>query len=63
MSQTETVRIRLLIEAAVALADRPQAEWVTATAVDEWLTSWGTDQERWYPTDLWSSAPLRSRPR
>jgi RHH-type transcriptional regulator, rel operon repressor / antitoxin RelB len=37
------------IEEAVALADSPQAEWVPATAVDEWLTSWGTDQERSAP--------------
>jgi RHH-type transcriptional regulator, rel operon repressor / antitoxin RelB len=37
------------IEAAVALADSPEAEWVPATAVDEWLTSWGTDQERSAP--------------
>jgi RHH-type transcriptional regulator, rel operon repressor / antitoxin RelB len=37
------------IETAVALADSPQAEWVSATAVDEWLTSWGTNQERSEP--------------
>lgn len=49
MSQTETVRIRLLIESGVALADRPQAEWIPATTVDEWLASWGTDQERSAP--------------
>jgi RHH-type transcriptional regulator, rel operon repressor / antitoxin RelB len=39
------------IEAAVTLADSPQAEWVAATAVDEWLTSWGTDQERSAPCE------------
>jgi RHH-type transcriptional regulator, rel operon repressor / antitoxin RelB len=37
------------IEAAVALADSPQAEWVPATAVDEWFTTWGTDQEQSAP--------------
>jgi hypothetical protein len=49
MSQPETVNIQLLIEATVALADRPQAEWIPAIAVDEWLTSWGTNQERSVP--------------
>jgi RHH-type transcriptional regulator, rel operon repressor / antitoxin RelB len=33
------------IEAAVTLADSDQATWIPATEVDEWLTSWGADQE------------------
>jgi RHH-type transcriptional regulator, rel operon repressor / antitoxin RelB len=37
------------IEAAVVLADRDQAAWVPATAVNEWFTSWGTDKERSAP--------------
>lgn len=39
------------IEDAVALADSDQASWVDATAVDEWLTSWGTDAERSMPCE------------
>jgi RHH-type transcriptional regulator, rel operon repressor / antitoxin RelB len=39
------------IEAAVALADSAQATWVAATEVNEWLTSWGTDNERSAPGD------------
>lgn len=49
MSQTETVEDQSWqieqIEAAVALSDSPQAKWVTAANIDEWLTSWGSDQE------------------
>lgn len=37
------------IEAAVALADSNQAEWIPATEVNEWFTSWGTDKERSTP--------------
>jgi RHH-type transcriptional regulator, rel operon repressor / antitoxin RelB len=37
------------IEAAVTLADSDQATWIPATEVDEWLTSWGSDQERSAP--------------
>jgi RHH-type transcriptional regulator, rel operon repressor / antitoxin RelB len=37
------------IEAAVALADSDNAEWVSGTEVDAWLTSWGTDNERSAP--------------
>jgi hypothetical protein len=42
MSQTETIAI---IEEAVALADSDQASWVDATEVDEWLTSWDTEED------------------
>jgi hypothetical protein len=42
MSQTEIITI---IEEAVALADSDQASWVDATEVDEWLTSWDTEED------------------
>jgi RHH-type transcriptional regulator, rel operon repressor / antitoxin RelB len=45
------------IEEAISLADSPQASWVPATEVDDWLASWGTDNERWSPTDQRSSTP------
>jgi hypothetical protein len=45
------------IEAAVALADYLQAEWIPAPEIDGWLTFWGTDQKRWSPTDPRSLAP------
>ena len=32
------------IETAVAIADSPEAVWVEATEVDQWLTSWGNEQ-------------------
>ncbi len=37
------------IEAAIVLADSDEATWISATEVDEWLTSWGTDEERSAP--------------
>jgi RHH-type transcriptional regulator, rel operon repressor / antitoxin RelB len=37
------------IEEAVALADSDKATWVPATKVDEWLTSWGAEDERSTP--------------
>lgn len=37
------------IEAAVALADSDQAQWIDGQAVDEWLADWGTDNERSAP--------------
>jgi predicted transcriptional regulator len=39
------------IEAAAALADSDQASWVPANEVDEWLASWGTDNERSLPCE------------
>jgi RHH-type transcriptional regulator, rel operon repressor / antitoxin RelB len=37
------------IEEAVALADSDNAEWVSGSEVNEWLASWGTDNERSAP--------------
>jgi RHH-type transcriptional regulator, rel operon repressor / antitoxin RelB len=37
------------IEAAIALADSSQAEWIDGEAVDTWLDSWGTENERPVP--------------
>jgi RHH-type transcriptional regulator, rel operon repressor / antitoxin RelB len=37
------------IEEAVALADSDKATWVPTTKVDEWLASWGTEDERSTP--------------
>jgi RHH-type transcriptional regulator, rel operon repressor / antitoxin RelB len=37
------------IETAVALADSNQATWIASNEVDEWLTSWGTDNEQSAP--------------
>jgi RHH-type transcriptional regulator, rel operon repressor / antitoxin RelB len=37
------------IEEAVALADSDNAEWVSGTEVNEWLTSWGKDNEQSAP--------------
>ena len=34
------------IEAAVALADSPSAEWIESAAVEAWLDSWGTEAEQ-----------------
>ncbi|MGB3788227.1 MAG: ribbon-helix-helix protein, CopG family [Phormidesmis sp.] len=34
------------IEAAVALADSSDAQWVEGTAVEAWLNSWGTEAEQ-----------------
>jgi RHH-type transcriptional regulator, rel operon repressor / antitoxin RelB len=34
------------IEAAIALADSSQAEWIDGDAVDTWLDSWGTENEK-----------------
>lgn len=34
------------IEAAVALADQPEAQWLSEAAVTAWLESWGTEHER-----------------
>ncbi|MBE9079351.1 CopG family ribbon-helix-helix protein [Romeria aff. gracilis LEGE 07310] len=34
------------IEAAVALADSPEAKWIEGEAVEAWLDSWGTDDEQ-----------------
>lgn len=34
------------IKDAVALANSEQAGWVEAAEVDEWLTSWGTENEK-----------------
>lgn len=44
------------IKAAIALADGPAAEWGSATAVDEWLGSWGRVAEQSGPlaTTSWS---------
>lgn len=37
------------IEEAVALADSDKATWIPAAKVDEWLASWGTEDERSTP--------------
>jgi RHH-type transcriptional regulator, rel operon repressor / antitoxin RelB len=37
------------IEAAVAFADSPEAEWIKGAAVETWLDSWGTDTEQAAP--------------
>jgi RHH-type transcriptional regulator, rel operon repressor / antitoxin RelB len=37
------------IEEAVALADSDNTEWVSGTEVNEWLSSWGKDNERSAP--------------
>lgn len=37
------------IEEAIVIADSPEAEWVPATTVDEWLSSWGTENEQATP--------------
>lgn len=37
------------IEAAVALADSPGAQWIEGTSVEAWLDSWGTDSEQSAP--------------
>lgn len=37
------------IEAAVALTDSPEAEWIEGAAVETWLDSWGTEAEQTAP--------------
>jgi RHH-type rel operon transcriptional repressor/antitoxin RelB len=39
------------IEEAVNLGDSEQAVWVEDTAVDAWLTSWGTENEQSIPCE------------
>jgi RHH-type transcriptional regulator, rel operon repressor / antitoxin RelB len=39
------------IEAAVTLADSNQAVWVENEDVNEWLTSWGTENEQPTPCE------------
>jgi RHH-type transcriptional regulator, rel operon repressor / antitoxin RelB len=39
------------IETAVVLADSDQAVWVEGAAIEDWLSSWGTETERSVPCE------------
>jgi RHH-type transcriptional regulator, rel operon repressor / antitoxin RelB len=39
------------IEAAIALADSPQATWMEGSAVEAWLNTWGTEDEQPAPCE------------